>query len=187
MCPHVTHACFGPQESKINGIAIGLGIFAQLTTECRRRRACPGVIFRLKWLLRHGEIWTATWFLKLTRAHNRNGTSIGSTVFEQFTATVSGRPFVKRFALCYRTVVLSCLCLVCLSVCLFVCNVGVLWLNGWMDQDEIWHAGRSRPWPHCVRWRPSSPFPKGTQSPNFRFISVVAKWLDKSRCQLVGR
>jgi len=32
-------------------------------------------------------------------------------------------------------------CLFCLSVC----NVGVLWPNGWMDQDETWHAGRPRP------------------------------------------
>ena len=30
-------------------------------------------------------------------------------------------------------------CPVCLSV-LSVCNVGVLWLNGWMDQDETWHG-----------------------------------------------
>ena len=30
----------------------------------------------------------------------------------------------------------------------------------------FWHAGRTRPWPHCVRWGPSSP------SPNFRPISV---------------
>jgi len=52
------------------------------------------------------------------------------------------RPFVKRFALCYRTDVLSCLS---------VCNVGVLWPNSWMDQDETWHAGRPWPWPHCVR------------------------------------
>jgi len=37
-----------------------------------------------------------------------------------------GRPFVKPFALWYRTVV----CLSCLSVCLSVCNVGVLWPNG---------------------------------------------------------
>ena len=22
---------------------------------------------------------------------------------------------------------------------------GVLWPNGWMDQDETWHAGRTRP------------------------------------------
>jgi len=27
--------------------------------------------------------------------------------------------------------------------------------NGSMDQDETWHAGRSRPWPHCVKWGPS--------------------------------
>ena len=32
----------------------------------------------------------------------------------------------------------------CLSVCP-VSNVGVLWPNGWMDQDETWHAGRSQP------------------------------------------
>ena len=30
----------------------------------------------------------------------------------------------------------------CLSVCLScpVCDVGALWPNGWMDQDETWHA-----------------------------------------------
>jgi len=38
---------------------------------------------------------------------------------------VFGRPFV--FARCYWTVV----CPVSLSVC----DVGVLWPNGWMDQD----------------------------------------------------
>ena len=46
-----------------------------------------------------------------------------------------GRPLVKRFALCYPTVVLS----VCLSCP--VCDVDVLWPNGWMDQDETWHGG----------------------------------------------
>jgi len=25
------------------------------------------------------------------------------------------------------------------------------WPYGWMDQHETWHAGRPRPWPHCVR------------------------------------
>jgi len=74
----------------------------------------------------------------------------------------------------------------CLSVCLSVCNVGVLWPNIWMDQDETWHAGRPRPWPHCVRWGPRSLSPKGT-APNFRLVSVVAKWLYGSRCHLVGR
>jgi len=36
----------------------------------------------------------------------------------------------------------------------------LLWLNGWMDQDVTWYAGR--PWPrlHCVRWGPSSPSQK---------------------------
>ena len=59
-------------------------------------------------------------------------------------------PFVKRFALCY------CYRTVCLSVCLRRwCSL--LWPNGWTDQDETWHAGTPRPWPHCVRWGPSRP------------------------------
>ena len=97
--------------------------------------------------------------------------------------SVLGRPFVKRFALCYQSVVLS-IGPVHLSVCP-VCDIHALWPNGWTDQDETWHAGRPRPWPHCVRWRPSSPSPKGAQPPNFRPISVVAKWLHGSRCRLV--
>ena len=73
---------------------------------------------------------------------------------------IIGRPFVKWFALCYQTVVcpvLSCHVMSCLSLC----DVGALWPSGWTDQDETWHAGRPRPWPHCLRWRPSPPFPKG--------------------------
>jgi len=68
-------------------------------------------------------------------------------------------------------------CLSC-PVCpvLSICDVRALWPNGWTDQDETWHAGRPRPWPHCVRWGPSSPSPKGAQPPNFRPISVAAKW-----------
>jgi len=60
----------------------------------------------------------------------------------------------------------GCLSILFCPVCLSVCNVGVLWPNGWMDQDETWHAGRPRPWPHCVRWGPSCPPPKG-HSPHF--------------------
>jgi len=59
--------------------------------------------------------------------------------------SIFGRPFVKRFAVCYRTVVLSCLS------CLSVCDVRALWTNGWTDQDETWRARRPRAWPHCVR------------------------------------
>jgi len=83
-----------------------------------------------------------------------------------------GRLFIKRFALCYMTVVLSCLS---------VCNVGVFWPNGWTDQDETWHAGRPQHWPHCVRWRPAPPPLKGHSFTNFRLTSVVAKRLDGSK------
>jgi len=76
--------------------------------------------------------------------------------------TVFGRPFVKGFALCYQ------------SVCP-VCDVGVLWPNGWTDRDITWRAGRPR---HCVRWGPSSPLQRGTVPPPiFGPISVAAKWL----------
>ena len=44
----------------------------------------------------------------------------------------------------------------CLS-CLSVCDVSVLWPNGWMDQDSTWYGGRPRPRPHSVRWGPSFP------------------------------
>jgi len=48
----------------------------------------------------------------------------------QFYCLILGQPLVKRFVLCYGTVVLS------------VSNVGVLWPNGWMDQDTTWYGGR---------------------------------------------
>jgi len=47
------------------------------------------------------------------------------------------RPFVKRFALCYRAIFMTAGCLSCLSDC----NITVSWPHGWMDQDETWHAG----------------------------------------------
>ena len=55
----------------------------------------------------------------------------------------------------------------CLS-CLFVCDVGVLWPNGRMDQDETWHEGRPRPRPHCFRRGPISP-----QKPHPHFSAHV--------------
>jgi len=100
-----------------------------------------------------------------------------------------GQPFLKRFVLCCQTVVLSvCLpVLYCPVLSCPVCDVGVLWPNGWMDQDEPWNAGRPRPWPHCVRWGPTSPPQKGAEPPNFRPMSIVAKWLDGSRWHLARR
>jgi len=84
-----------------------------------------------------------------------------------------GRPFVKRFALCYRTVVLS--------VCLSVCDVGALWPNGWMDQDETWQAGRYRPWPHSVRWGPSL-LPQKGRSPTQFSVHVYCGQTAASFC-----
>jgi len=83
-----------------------------------------------------------------------------------------GRPFIKRFDLCYRTVLMQ-------SVCP-ACNVGVLWTNGWMDQDKTWHGGRPRPWPHCVRWGPALPKKGGDTAPQFSahvWCGQMAGWI----------
>jgi len=49
---------------------------------------------------------------------------------------------IRFWATVCKTVrpVLSDRCLSCP-----VCDVGALWPNGWMDQDETWHGGRHRP------------------------------------------
>ena len=80
-----------------------------------------------------------------------------------------GRPFVKRFTLCYQTVV-------------SVCNVRALWPNGWTDQDDTWRAGRPRPCPHCVRWGPTSPSPQRAQPPFSAHICCgqMAAWIKMS-------
>jgi len=77
---------------------------------------------------------------------------------------------MKRLALSYQTVV----CLSCP-----VCDVSVLWPNGWVDQDETSHEGRPRPWPHCVRWETSSPPPKGALPPIFAHVCCdkTARWI----------
>jgi len=89
---------------------------------------------------------------------------------------VFGRPFVKRFALCYKTVVWS------------VFNVGVLWPNGWTDQDETWSAGRPRPWPHCVRWGLRSPPQRGTGPQFLAHICCgqMARWIKMPLDKKVG-
>ena len=62
----------------------------------------------------------------------------------------------------------------------------LLWSNGCMDQDETWYTGKPRTQPHCVRWGPWSPPPKGHSPPIFG-PSVVAKWLAGLTCHLVWR
>jgi len=64
---------------------------------------------------------------------------------------------------CSFWAILSDRCPVCLSVLpgCPVCDVGVLWPSGWMDQDETWQAGRPLPQPHYVKGDPAPPS-KGT-------------------------
>ena len=69
-----------------------------------------------------------------------------------------------------------------LSVCP-VSNVGVLWLNGWMDQYETWHGGRPRPRPHCVTgvdgWcAPGFPVPKRATAPIGPCLLWPNGWMD---------
>jgi len=66
------------------------------------------------------------------------------------------------------------------SVCMFglsVCNVGVLWPNGWMDQDETCYRGRPLSRSHCVRWGPSPPLRCRLDVAKFSFRNrVVNEW-----------
>jgi len=63
----------------------------------------------------------------------------------------------------------------------------LLWPNGWMHQDATWYGDRPQPRRLCVRWEPSPPYPKRGGAPNFRPMSIVAKRLHGSRCNLVRR
>jgi len=64
----------------------------------------------------------------------------------------------------------------------------VLWPIGWMDQDETWHAGRPRPWPHCVRWRARCPSPKRHSSQFSAHICCgqTARWIKIPLGETVG-
>ena len=46
-----------------------------------------------------------------------------------------------------------------------ILNPGLLWPNGWMDQDGTCHRGRPQPRRLCVRWGPA-PSPKNWRSPS---------------------
>ena len=89
---------------------------------------------------------------------------------------ISGQPFVKRFALCYRTVVPSSMS----------CNVGVLWPNSWTYQNETWHGGRPWPRPHCVDRDPAPA--KGAQPPIFGPCPLWPNgWMDQDATWYGGR
>jgi len=92
------------------------------------------------------------------------------------------RLFVKRYVVC---------CQRQLSVCpvLCVCDVDVLWPNGWMDQDGTWHGGGPRSRPYCARWGPSFPSrKKGAQPPIFGpFLLWPKGWMHQDATWYGGR
>jgi len=88
---------------------------------------------------------------------------------------------IRPLSLCLSVYLSSPVCPV-LSATLVYYGQTVRWIN-----TKLGNAGRPRPWSHCDRWGPSSPLLKGGGTPNFRPMSVVAKWLDGSRCHLVKR
>jgi len=89
---------------------------------------------------------------------------------ESSPTTVFGRPFVKQFALCYRSVVLS----VCLSVCLPVTLVYCGQTVGLIKMKLGMQVGLC-PGHIVLGGDPAAPPQRGTASPNFRPISVTAK------------
>jgi len=90
-----------------------------------------------------------------------------------------GQPFVKRFTLCYWTVV--CLSVLsCLSVTFVHCGQTV----GWIKMKLGVQVGLG-PGHNVLDRDPAPPPPKRCSPPNFRPISVAAKWLHGSRYHLV--
>ena len=82
-----------------------------------------------------------------------------------FTSVFIGQPFVKRFALCYRSVGP----LYILSLCLFVLSVydvGVCSQTVGRIKMKLGMQVGLGPG-HIVRWGPSCPSTKGAQSPQF--------------------
>jgi len=85
-----------------------------------------------------------------------------------------GRLFLKRFALAYQRP---------LSVCpvLSVCGIGVLWPNGWMDQNATCYGGR---------WGPSFPPPVKRSQHSPLFVPCLLwpnSWMDQDATCYGGR
>ena len=91
--------------------------------------------------------------------------------------SVFGRPFVKRFALCYQTVV----SLSVLSATFVHCGQTVGCIKMKLGTQVGLGTG------HSVLGGEPAPLPKKGAAPNFRPISVVAKWMHGLKCHLVQR
>jgi len=67
--------------------------------------------------------------------------------------------------------------------CLPACEAGVLWPNGWMDQDATCCGDGPRPRPDCVIWGPNPTPERGTVAlPSFRPIYCVQMVAHLSYC-----
>jgi len=93
-----------------------------------------------------------------------------STTHHFFTTVIIfGRPFVKRFALCYRTVVLSCL-----SVTLVYSDQTVGRIKMKLGVQVGLGPG------HIVLDGDRGPLPQRGRAPNFRYMCIVPKgWMDQ--------
>jgi len=78
-------------------------------------------------------------------------------------------------------------CLFVLSV-LPVCNVGVLWPNGWMDQDETLHRGIGLGPGHILLDGDPAPLQKGVHPPIFSPCLLWPNgWMDQDATWYGGR
>jgi len=116
--------------------------------------------------------------------------NVTGPLFDPGIGLLFGPPYVKRFALCYRTVVLS-VCPVCtvwhVRAPQFSAHICCDQLAGWIKTTLGTEVGRGPG--HIVLDGDPAPLPKRRRSPlpNFRPISVEAKRLDASRCHLIWR
>ena len=110
-------------------------------------------------------------YLNQSQIHAAPQPRLTTHIFEtaQSLLAIFARLFVKRFSLCYRTIVLS----VCLL--LSVCDICVFWPNDWIYQDKTWQGDGSWPQRHCVRWGPSSPKRRGAQQPPPHFLPTYCR------------
>ena len=114
--------------------------------------------------------------------HNKHNMLFGSALVNITLSCLScmsffGRPFLKTVR-----PMLSDRSLSCLSVTLVYYSQTI----GWIKMKLGTHVGLG-PATLCYMGTHLRTPPKGHSTPNFWPISVVAKWLDGSRCHLVGR
>jgi len=94
------------------------------------------------------------------------GHSSPSPLFGPCLLWPNGHPSRQLLSSCFWTTICKKVCTM-LSDCCLSCLWRCIVAKRFDGQDETWHAGRPRPWPHCVRWGHSSPPPKGHSPPIF--------------------